>query len=158
MVAPDADAPPLADWRELAARYVTALCGSAEAAQGAQAGALAARIAAPDTEALEAFAADAPPMTGAEYLTAPALRALWEALDASPGAASAALAGAARVRRREEQGAAAFVAAARAARGRGMRLGQGDGRCGRDLPSAALDAGRGAAVPWRRFEEGDAYL
>ncbi|MGQ0652323.1 MAG: DEAD/DEAH box helicase [Betaproteobacteria bacterium] len=76
--------PPLfAYWRELAARYVTALCALPEAAHDAQAPAEPERIAAPDTEALEAFAADAPPMTGAEYLTAPVLRAAWDALDAA---------------------------------------------------------------------------
>lgn len=74
--------PPLfAYWREFAARYVTALCALPEAAQDAQAGALAGRVAAPEAKVLEAFAAEAPPMTGGEYLTAPVLRALWDALD-----------------------------------------------------------------------------
>ena len=74
--------PPLfAYWREFAARYVTALRALPEAPQETGAFAGHGRVAAPDTDALEAFAADAPPMTGAEYLTAPMLLASWNALD-----------------------------------------------------------------------------
>jgi hypothetical protein len=51
-----------------------------------------------------------------------------------------------RVRRRRQQGAAAVAAAAGAARRRSVSLAEGDGRVGRDLPPAALDAGRGLAA------------
>jgi len=61
-------------WREFAVRYVTALCTSAQAAEGAA-------IAAPDN--LSAIAAAVPPMAGAEYLTEAALRSLWQELDAA---------------------------------------------------------------------------
>ena len=53
--------PVLAWWRDFAARYVTALCATAEGADLA--------VAAPDDQLLEALIADAPPMRGAEYLT-----------------------------------------------------------------------------------------
>jgi len=64
-------------WRELASRYVTALC----ATPGAEPGGAPGRVEAPNAEAIESLAADAPPMSGAEYLKAPVLRSLWEALD-----------------------------------------------------------------------------
>jgi non-specific serine/threonine protein kinase len=63
--------PAWAWWRDLAARYVTALCATPEASA----------IAAPDHQTLDALIADAPPMTGAEYLTTDVLTALWTALD-----------------------------------------------------------------------------
>ena len=59
-------------WREFAARYVTAVCTSAQAAEGAV-------IAAPDN--LSAIAAAVPPMAGAEYLTEAVLQSLWQDLD-----------------------------------------------------------------------------
>lgn len=61
--------PSLAWWRDFAARYVTAVCGLGEGADTA--------TAAPDTRVLEAWIADAPPMQGAEYLTAQVLSTLW---------------------------------------------------------------------------------
>ena len=61
-------------WREFAARYVTAVCTSAQAAEGGG-------IAVPDN--LSEIAAAVPPMAGAEYLTEAVLRSLWEELDAA---------------------------------------------------------------------------
>ena len=58
-------------WREFAVRYVTAVCTSAQAAEGAV-------IAAPDN--LSAIAAAVPPMAGAEYLTEAVLQSLWQDL------------------------------------------------------------------------------
>lgn len=71
--------PVFAYWREFASGYVTALCGTPCAEPGGAPG----KVEAPNAEALESIAADAPPMVGAEYLTAPVLRALWGALDAA---------------------------------------------------------------------------
>ncbi|MCK0509255.1 DEAD/DEAH box helicase [Aromatoleum anaerobium] len=65
--------PALGWWRDFASRYVTALCATPEGADVA--------IAVPDDQVLDALIADAPPMTGAEYLTAEVLDALWAALD-----------------------------------------------------------------------------
>jgi non-specific serine/threonine protein kinase len=66
--------PPVhAYWRDFGARYVTALCTQ----QGSGA------VAAPPDEELERIALEAPPMTGAEYLTAAVLEALWHELDAA---------------------------------------------------------------------------
>src|SRR5262245_61216330 len=59
--------PALAWWRDFAARYMTTLCGTPEG--GA--------VPVPEGEALEALVTDAPPMTGAEYLTADVLTTLW---------------------------------------------------------------------------------
>jgi len=59
-------------WREFAVRYVTAVCTSAQAAEGAV-------VAAPDN--LSAIAAAVPPMAGAEYLTEAVLQSLWQDLD-----------------------------------------------------------------------------
>jgi non-specific serine/threonine protein kinase len=66
-------------WRELAARYVTAVCARGEDT--------AAAIAAPDDAALAAMAASAPPMRGGEYLDAGLLVEQWRALDAAFAAA-----------------------------------------------------------------------
>ncbi len=63
--------PSWAWWRDFAARYVTALCATPEG--GA--------IAAPDGETFDRLIADAPPMTGVEYLTTEVLRTLWKDLD-----------------------------------------------------------------------------
>jgi hypothetical protein len=66
-------------WRELGARYVTAVCtmpGVGELGTNS-------RVPAPSPEELESLAAAAPPMTGAEYLTASVLRSLWEDIDAA---------------------------------------------------------------------------
>jgi non-specific serine/threonine protein kinase len=64
-------------WRELGARYVSAVCTLPEVEERGPK----ARVPAPPREELEALAAAAPPMTGAEYLTAAVLRVLWEELD-----------------------------------------------------------------------------
>ncbi len=73
--------PVLSYWRELGTRYVTALCTLPEAEdRGAKV-----HVAAPPEEALESFASAPPAMTGAEYLNATVLRALWEELDAAFG-------------------------------------------------------------------------
>jgi non-specific serine/threonine protein kinase len=58
-------------WRDVAARLVTAICmhPDFEAHHAA--------IPAPETEELEALAAAAPPMTGAEYITGSVLETLW---------------------------------------------------------------------------------
>src|SRR5438128_1028805 len=69
--------PALGYWREFAARYVTAVCMLPNAADGD----VPATIAPPPHENLESLAAAAPLMTGAEYLTASVLHALWETLD-----------------------------------------------------------------------------
>jgi len=63
--------PAFAWWREFAARYVTALCATPDG--GA--------ILAPHEHTLDALIADAPPITGAEYLTSAVLIALWTDLD-----------------------------------------------------------------------------
>ncbi len=63
--------PSWAWWRDFAARYVTALCATPEGNA----------IATPDNQALDALIADAPPMTGGEYLTTDVLIAIWTELD-----------------------------------------------------------------------------
>ena len=70
------------------------------------------------------------------------------------GAASAAGPSAARVRRRREPRQAARAAAAGPARRRDMRLAPADGRCRRDLPSAALDPAGGDAPAGERRRAG----
>jgi non-specific serine/threonine protein kinase len=66
-------------WREFGALYVTAVCTQPdlEAAQ------LEAAAPAPSHAELDSLALTAPPMTGAEYLTAGALHALWQELDSA---------------------------------------------------------------------------
>jgi hypothetical protein len=64
-------------WREFSGRYVTAICTHTDA----DASPKQVRIAAPPSDELERIAAAAPPMTGAEYLTATVLQALWQELD-----------------------------------------------------------------------------
>jgi non-specific serine/threonine protein kinase len=62
--------PPVwAFWRDFAARYVTALTATPEDGE--------IRVNAPDAPALDTLCLDAPPMTGAEYLTPETLLALW---------------------------------------------------------------------------------
>ena len=63
-------------WREFGARYVTAVCTRPEDAGRVS-------IAVPAAEELERMALAAPPMTGAEYLTAAVLEALWQELSAA---------------------------------------------------------------------------
>ena len=64
-------------WRELGARYVTALCTRQDGDGPPKS------VAAPSAEELERIALAAPPMMGAEYLTAAVLEALWHELDAA---------------------------------------------------------------------------
>src|SRR5579863_519710 len=61
--------PVLSYWREFGARYVTALCTQ--------------HVEAPPDELLQRIALAAPPMLGAEYLTADVLRDLWRETDAA---------------------------------------------------------------------------
>jgi hypothetical protein len=68
----------LAWWRDFSVRYVTALCATPEIADGIDIG-----VAAPDQASLEALVSDAPPMTGAEYLSVEILRDLWGQIDAA---------------------------------------------------------------------------
>ena len=70
--------------------------------------------------------------------------------DSRAGAASSIGSGTEGVRRGCQQGPAAVAAAAGAEGGRGVRLAKGHGRCGRDLPSTALDARRGPVLAARR--------
>jgi superfamily II DNA or RNA helicase len=78
-------------WREFGARYVTALCNKpdADVAAGHFASSQAAprkgRVPAPPGAELERLVLAVPPMTGAEYLTAEVLGALWQDLDAAFG-------------------------------------------------------------------------
>ena len=60
-------------WRDFGARYVTELCATTEASDSV--------IAVPTAQDLDGLVANAPPMTGAEYLTAKVLLALWDELD-----------------------------------------------------------------------------
>jgi non-specific serine/threonine protein kinase len=60
-------------WREFAARFVTTICTHPDLdAPGS--------IPAPTLGELDVLAAAAPPMTGAEYITAPVLETLWAAI------------------------------------------------------------------------------
>ena len=67
--------PVLGWWRDVAVRYVTLLCATPQGA-GVD-------VPKPDHPTLEALIADAPPMTGAEYLGAQVLSALWTEMDAA---------------------------------------------------------------------------
>src|SRR6266849_5986285 len=71
--------PVLSYWREFAARYVTALCALPDIAEGRTKPPLPV----PADGELDNIAAAAPPMTGAEYLTAAVLADLWRGMDAS---------------------------------------------------------------------------
>jgi superfamily II DNA or RNA helicase len=64
-------------WREFGARYVTAICTQPdlEASQPKV------RVPKPSDAELDSLALVAPPMTGAEYLTATVLHALWQELE-----------------------------------------------------------------------------
>ncbi len=70
--------PVVAWWRDLAVRYLTALCTLPEVAEH-----LPGRVPAPDDGELQALAWSAPPMDGAEYLSAAVLERLWLELDAA---------------------------------------------------------------------------
>jgi superfamily II DNA or RNA helicase len=61
--------PAWAWWRDFAARYVTALCATPEGGEIA--------VVTPATQDFDALIADAPPMTGGEYLTPDVLATLW---------------------------------------------------------------------------------
>src|SRR5437879_6689641 len=66
-------------WREFGARYVIALCTQPEAEAPPQD----AHVSPPPDQELEWLALGAPVMTGAEYLTAAVLHALWQETDAA---------------------------------------------------------------------------
>src|SRR5207244_804252 len=66
-------------WRELATRYVTALCTLSDAATDP----LRTHVPTPPPRELEPLAMAAPPMTGAEYLTGEVLHTLWQEMDAA---------------------------------------------------------------------------
>jgi non-specific serine/threonine protein kinase len=66
-------------WRELATRYVTALCTLSDAATDPSK----AHVSTPPPGELEPLALAAPPMTGAEYLTIEILHTLWQEMDAA---------------------------------------------------------------------------
>ncbi len=68
-------------WREFGARYVTAICTQPDS--GALRQKL--RVPPPAIEDLDRLISAAPPMTGAEYLTAEVLHTLWQELDAAFG-------------------------------------------------------------------------
>jgi superfamily II DNA or RNA helicase len=71
--------PVLSYWRELATRYVTALCALPDVGEGRPKP----PVPAPADEDLSTMAAAAPPMTGAEYLSASVLADLWRGMDAA---------------------------------------------------------------------------
>ncbi|MBS0607790.1 MAG: ATP-dependent helicase, partial [Proteobacteria bacterium] len=71
-------------WRDWAVRYFTALCTTQPGDEGA-----AAAVPPTDAEALQAQLLNAPPMAGAEYLSAEVLLALWQDMDAALHAACA---------------------------------------------------------------------
>jgi len=62
-------------WRDFAAHYVSSVCATPEGSEIS--------AAPPADEALRTRVADAPPMLGVEYLSAPVLAALWGELDAA---------------------------------------------------------------------------
>jgi non-specific serine/threonine protein kinase len=70
-------------WRDFAARFVTALCAQPDNAASPGSGSAATGVAPPPQAELDAIVTAAPPMTGAEYLTADVLRGLWSTLDAA---------------------------------------------------------------------------
>ena len=74
--------PAFAYWREFGARYVTALCAIPEAGEGSAP----IRVSELPEAELEQLALAAPLMTGAEYLSADSLAALWRAMNAALGA------------------------------------------------------------------------
>ena len=71
--------PVLSYWREFGVRYVTALCALPGIAEGGHKP----PVPAPESSELEQTAFAVPPMTGAEYLTAPLLADLWHRIDAA---------------------------------------------------------------------------
>jgi hypothetical protein len=73
--------PPFSYWRDFGARYVTALCAQTDTGVSRQG----ARVPPLPQGELERLALAAPPMTGAEYLTATVLHAVWQEIDAALG-------------------------------------------------------------------------
>lgn len=71
--------PGLAYWREFGVRYVTALCALPDVGEASTKPV----VPSPSEEELDRLAAAAPPMTGAEYLTAAVLASLWRSVDAA---------------------------------------------------------------------------
>jgi len=71
--------PVLSYWREFATRYVTALCALPDIGEGQTKS----PVPIPADEDLNKMAAAAPPMAGAEYLTASVLADLWRSMDAA---------------------------------------------------------------------------
>ena len=71
--------PTLFYWREFAAQYVTAVCTLPDT--GAEPAKV--HVPLPPNSELDQLVLAAPPMTGAEYLTAAVLSALWQELDAA---------------------------------------------------------------------------
>src|SRR5262249_25446315 len=69
--------PVFAYWRDLGGRYVTTLCALPEIAEASTKPA----VPIPSDSDLDRMAAAAPPMDGAEYLTAAVLADLWRDLD-----------------------------------------------------------------------------
>ena len=69
--------PILSYWRELATRYVSAVCALPDVGEGPGKP----PVPVPAEGELERMASDVPPMTGAEYLTAGVLTDLWRAMD-----------------------------------------------------------------------------
>jgi hypothetical protein len=69
----------LSYWRELGARYVTALCALPDLGEGVAKP----PVPIPSDVELGRIAAAVPPMTGAEYVTAEVLGDLWRSLDAA---------------------------------------------------------------------------
>ena len=69
----------LSYWRELGARYVTALCALPDIAEAGGKP----PVPTPSDSELDRMAAAVPPMTGAEYLTSAVLADLWHAMDAA---------------------------------------------------------------------------
>ena len=67
--------PAWAWWRDMAVRYVTAVCATPEGSEIA--------VATPSADEFTQRIAGAPPMTGAEYLTPDVLAALWQEIDAA---------------------------------------------------------------------------
>jgi superfamily II DNA or RNA helicase len=66
-------------WREFGVRYVTALCALPDVSEALTKPV----VPSPNKEELDRLAASAPPMTGAEYLTASVLANLWRSVDAA---------------------------------------------------------------------------
>jgi hypothetical protein len=71
--------PVLSYWREVGARYVTALCTRQDTGGNGKSS----PVAAPAGEDMERIARSVPPMIGAEYLTVEVLGTLWQDLDAA---------------------------------------------------------------------------